>query len=131
MTSAAPAAPSELYTSVGHGPSAFRPGLWQFRLQMWNFPDYQASVDSLLALNQKLVGYFPDADPVPERWEDVISGDGLRIHLLPHQEKTEGRFPGFTVIAEGYDTLEEAEAEKAAFMEWFTALTGAGWGLVN
>lgn len=130
MNTAAPA-PRELYTSIGFGPSAFRPGLFQFRLQMWNFPDYDQSVNSLLALNEKLVDYFPDADPVPERWEDVITGEGLRIHLLPHQEKTENRYPGFTVIAEGYDTLAEAEFEKARFMDFFSELTGAGWGLVN
>lgn len=123
--------PRELMTSVGHGPSAFRPSKFQFRLQMWNFPDYETSVQSLLALNKRLVEYFPDADPVPDTWEEVISGEGLRIHLLPHQEKTEDRFPGFTIIAEGYDTLAECEFEKLEFMDWFSALTGACWGMVN
>ena len=123
--------PHQLMTSVGHGPSAFRPSKFQFRLQMWNFPDYETSVQSLLALNNRLVEYFPDADPVPDTWEEIIDGEGIRIHLLPHQQKTEDRFPGFTVIAEGYDTLDEAVFEKEAFMEFFSQLTGAGWGLVN
>lgn len=116
---------TQIYTSIGHGPSPFRPDLFQFRVRIWGFPSEDAAYASVAMLSGNMSEFFEDHDDVPETWEGVTSGEGLRLHVIKHvKEKDPDITPGFTVISEGFETLEECEARKEEFMQEFSELTG-------
>lgn len=118
---------NNVYSSVGHGPSPFRPSLFQFRIQCWGFQHEEAAYLSLIALSYQLAEFFADHGPVPSNWEDIGKGDELRLHLVPHQQHSGEIYPGFTMISEGYDTLGEAVERKEQFMMEMHELTGTNF----
>lgn len=131
MTEETPIKDENVYSSLGHGPSPFRPELFQFRIQCWGFAHEEGAYISLISLSNHLADFFADHAAVPSDWEELKKGDDLRLHLVPHQEQSGMIYPGFTMISEGYETLEEAVKRKEEFMQRMQDLTGAQFTAPN
>jgi len=114
-----------IYSRVGHGPSPFRKDLYMCRLTVWGFGSEEDAYISMATLSNSLAGVFEDHEAVPDDWEAITQGEDLRLHRVPHQPKSDMRYPGFTILSEGHPTVEAAEQRKEEIMQEMHELTGA------
>ncbi|MBI1425818.1 MAG: hypothetical protein GC149_20535 [Gammaproteobacteria bacterium] len=123
-----------IYAGINHGESPFFPKKFMFRLNVWGFTTPEEAEEALymIAHGTKHIFDFADpADPLEVKSRTELPEGDVCIHLVPHNPISKEMYPGFTIMADGYDTEDEATSTKEKFIQAVTDLTGLNFQQPN